>query len=521
MQPHHRGLGPPTEDTVVVGDRRKQDVLRADRADGFQLRNMTFEQGAYNNVDLVETNGFYLDRLTVRYGSHYGILTFTADNGVYDHIEGYGHGDSAVYPGSGPERHCQDYGIQVRHVNAYGNVLAASGTAGNGTWTHDNHFHDNAAGLANDSFAPGHPGMPQDCSKWTGNRIHSNNVNYFTPEQQQTCIATPFEERAQDDGLPRFQVVVGVGFMFYGVNDNLIADNYIYDQHRNGIRQFAVPAAARGEMDPAKLYDTSQRQPLHRQPLRRAAGRHPRRQRRRRLLGRAGRAQLLGGQPHRRRRALTSDPADAAHLRRRRLDEPGRQRDQARPGPALHQLEPEHQPEPAGLHVVRHAAGSRRRRQRRRARRRSPPGAAVRRAHGRPSRHRASPRRRRRLGRRPAADRPARAPDDRILAGPLRNTSSQPLRLDGAGAVLRDDAGRQVERHRLLRPGLQPRPVLARPTRRTRRCPTSCRTRLGMTAVARARRERAVHGLLAPRGRPRSPVSADLGAATVALPPTR
>ena len=252
-----QGMGRRARDTVLEGDRLKPDVIRADRADGFQLLNMTIEQGAYNDVDVVETNGFRLSKLVTRWASHYGILTFTDDNGIYENIEAYGSGDSGVYPGSGPELHCRSYGIEMRNVNSYGNTLGSSGTAGNGTWTHDSHLHDNGAGVANDSFAPGHPGMPQDCSKWTNNDIHSNNVNYFHDDRMAYCNSTPFEKRRKEIVCPVFEVVVGVGFMLYGVNDNVISDNHVYDQHRNGVRLYAVPAPARGEYDPAKLYDTS------------------------------------------------------------------------------------------------------------------------------------------------------------------------------------------------------------------------------------------------------------------------
>jgi hypothetical protein len=127
------GMGRKPLDVRFVGDRIKTDVLRVDRADGFQLRNVSAEQGAYNNIDFVETNGFLLKRVVSRWAKHYGILTFTSDHGLYDRIEAYGSGDSGVYPGSGPEAHCKGYGIEMRRVNAYGNTLAASGTAGNGT----------------------------------------------------------------------------------------------------------------------------------------------------------------------------------------------------------------------------------------------------------------------------------------------------------------------------------------------------------------------------------------------------
>jgi hypothetical protein len=249
------GMGRRARDTVIQGDRLKQDVIRADRADGFQLRKVTVEQGGYNDVNVVETNGFHVSWLVTRWGSHYGILTFTDDHGLYDHIEAYGNGDSGVYPGSGPEYHCNGYGIEIRNVNSYGNLLGASGTSGNGTWWHDNNFQHNGAGISQDSFAPGHPGMPQDCSKFEDNRIHSNNTNYF--QQDKAECKKPFEQRRKETVCPVFQVVIGVGLMLYGVDSNTFKGNRIWDQHRDGVRQFGVPASLRGDYDPNNQFDTS------------------------------------------------------------------------------------------------------------------------------------------------------------------------------------------------------------------------------------------------------------------------
>ena len=249
------GLGRRARDTVIQGDRLKPDIIRADRADGFQLHDVTVEQGAYNDINVVETNGFYLSKIVARWGSHYGILSFTDDHGLYDHIEAYGNGDSGLYPGSGPEYHCHGYGIEIRNSNSYGNLLGASGTAGNGTWWHDNRLHDNGAGLSQDSFAPGHPGMPQDCSKFENNQIYSNNHNYF--ERNKAECKQDFAQRRKETVCPVFQVVIGVGFMLYGVNNNTFTGNYIWDQWRDGVRQFGVPAELRGENDPSKQFDTS------------------------------------------------------------------------------------------------------------------------------------------------------------------------------------------------------------------------------------------------------------------------
>jgi hypothetical protein len=251
------GMGRNPKDVKIVGDRFKVDVIRADRADGFQLRNVWVEQAWYNDVNVVETNGFRLTHLVAPYAQHYGILSFASDNGLYSDIEAYGNGDSGVYPGSGPEGHCKRYGIEIRNVDSHDNVIGQSGTAGNGTWIHNSKFHDNAAGISSDSFAPGHPGMPQDCSKWENNEVYSNNFNPFSNENQKYCNSTPFDKRPKAHVCAQFLAVVGTGFMLYGVNDNLLRANRVYDNWRSGMRLFWVPSTLRGDNHPDEQTDTS------------------------------------------------------------------------------------------------------------------------------------------------------------------------------------------------------------------------------------------------------------------------
>lgn len=251
------GQGRKARDVLIVGDRLRKDVIRADRADGIVITKMTAEQGAFNDFDVVETNGFRLTHLVGRYGAAYGILTFASDHGLYYRDTAYGNGDGGIYPGSGPDAHCARYGIEVSHVNSYDNVLGYSGTSGNGTWVHDSHLHDNNAGFSNDSFAPGHPGEPQDCSKYERLDIHSNNQNFFTKDRIDYCNSTPFEKRRREIVCPHFEVPVGTGMMLYGVNRNIIRDNHIWDNWRSGVRLFYVPATLRGENDPSKQNDTS------------------------------------------------------------------------------------------------------------------------------------------------------------------------------------------------------------------------------------------------------------------------
>ena len=242
------GLGKRPEDVLIQADRRKLDGLRIDRANGIYLANFAIEQAAFNNIDLVEVDGFRISNVVTRYAQNYGILSFTATHGLYDHDVAYGNGDSGLYPGStmkgcgiDPNQYgtcaatgCGQPSIEIRDSLSYGNTLGYSGTAGNSTYVHDNRFYDNASGLATDSFASGHPGMPQECFVWRHNQIYSNNFNPFTPDRQDYCRRTPFVDRAKEIVCPQFQTAVGTGVAMGGANRDLLEGNFIYDNWRRG-----------------------------------------------------------------------------------------------------------------------------------------------------------------------------------------------------------------------------------------------------------------------------------------------
>jgi hypothetical protein len=245
-------------DVLIDGSREKLNVIRADRADGVYLRNFTVQFSDFNNLYVLETNGFVFDRITSRYSREYGFLSFTSDNGLYQHLDTYGSGDSGIYPGSGPEGHCRRYGIEIRNVDSHHNNLGYSGTAGNGVWAHDNKFHHNGTGIVTDSFAPGHPGMPQDCAKWEDNDIYSNNLfELFSDERQAYCRKTPWRERDPKKVCSTFQNPTGTGVLIAGGNGNIVRGNRIWDNWRYGAMLLHVPATARGEDNPAATFDTS------------------------------------------------------------------------------------------------------------------------------------------------------------------------------------------------------------------------------------------------------------------------
>jgi hypothetical protein len=113
-----------------------------------------------------------------------------------------------------------------------------------------------------DSFSAGHPGEPQDCSKWERNRVYSNNADLFNDRRDAYCKNTPIERRDPRRICPTFQVPVGTGILTAGGNGNIFRRNWVYDNWRNGTMLFWVPGELRGEdptgqSAPVATYETS------------------------------------------------------------------------------------------------------------------------------------------------------------------------------------------------------------------------------------------------------------------------
>ena len=262
------GTGERPADVYIKGERSKLNVVRADRADGIFLKNFRVELSDFNNIYVLETNGFRINHVVSWYSREYGILSFTSDHGIYEYCDVAYNGDSGVYPGAGPERHKQPdahghrYGIRIHHCNSHDNAMGYSGTAGNGIYVYKNRFHDNATGLVTDSFVPNHPGMPEDSSRYEQNLFYSNNTNLFTEERDDYCQNTPPAERDPKKVCPSFPLPVGTGMLIAGGNANDIQNNYFFDNWRQGTMLFWVPTCIR--YDPpescpggAEQYDTS------------------------------------------------------------------------------------------------------------------------------------------------------------------------------------------------------------------------------------------------------------------------
>jgi hypothetical protein len=243
------GTGPAPDDTVVEAGRAEsgdgapigsaKDVgIKADRADGFVLRDMTVRHAAEHDVYVLETDGYLLERSRYMYAGEYGTLTFTSDHGLTKICEAKGNGDAGVYPGGAPDtgqnRDTSFYPERrlnqtITQCDSHHNNLGYSGTMGNATHVVHTNFYDNATGIATDSFyAGGHPGFPQDSALFERNNIYSNNFNIYGPKSDVTST-TP--------------VPIGVGILIAGGNYDTVFHNHIYDNWRRGTMLLAVPDA--------------------------------------------------------------------------------------------------------------------------------------------------------------------------------------------------------------------------------------------------------------------------------------
>jgi hypothetical protein len=243
------GSGPSPDDVVVDAGRvasgnggppdpAKDIAIRAERADGIVIRNITARHAAEHGIYVVETDGQRLEQFKVFYNEEYGVLTFTADHALMQDCEAAGSGDAGLYPGSAADvgeqtiEPTQRLGNEIRRCDMHHNTLGYSGTAANAVWIHHNDFYGNALGLVTDVItAPGHPGYPQDSDLIENNEFYSNNFNPYVEQPPETEV------------VPTIPIPVGTAMWILGGNNNEFRSNHVWDNWRRGVMLASVPDA--------------------------------------------------------------------------------------------------------------------------------------------------------------------------------------------------------------------------------------------------------------------------------------
>jgi hypothetical protein len=229
--------------------------IRADRADGFVLRNVTVRHVREHGIYPHEVDGYVLERFKVHYAHEYGTLQFTSDHGLVQDCETNGSGDAGIYPGSAPdtgeevdEPHAgppdvERLNTEIRRCDMHHNSAGYSGTAANAVWLHHNDFYDNALGFTTDVFtAAGHPGFPQDSDLLENNEFYDNNFNPYLAECDGPYPTQKLDPTCSDID-PTIPVPVGTGAWVAGGNNNEFRNNHFWDNWRRGIMIFSVPDA--------------------------------------------------------------------------------------------------------------------------------------------------------------------------------------------------------------------------------------------------------------------------------------
>jgi hypothetical protein len=213
-------------------------VLRADRADGIVVRNLTTRGALEHGIYVEETDGYRLERVKMFWAADYGQLAFTSDHGLMKSCDSFGAGDAALYPGAAPETGSQATAFYpdaprantvVKKCDMRGSGLGYSGSMGNAVRITNNHIYGNTTGIASDTLSSaGHPGFPTDSSEIDNNLIYSNNFDIYAPD-------SPVK--------PLIGVPIGTGIVYAGMNDAKVHDNWIFDNWSDGTFLLAVPDA--------------------------------------------------------------------------------------------------------------------------------------------------------------------------------------------------------------------------------------------------------------------------------------
>ena len=241
------GSGVSADDVIVeAGDASKGDggpngvgtakdvAIRADRADGFVLKNVKVRHAKEHGIYVLEADGYLLTNFKAYYNGLYGTLTFVEDHGVQQNCDAVGHGDSGVYPGAAVETGSQRlagtefrYNQVIRYCDLHHNMAGYSGTNGNAVHVYGNRIYDNALGLQTDVVTgAGHPGYPGDSMLVEKNFFYSNNFNVY---EEDSSVK------------PAFPFPVGTGLWIAGGNRHVVRDNHFWDNWRRGTMLFSVP----------------------------------------------------------------------------------------------------------------------------------------------------------------------------------------------------------------------------------------------------------------------------------------
>jgi parallel beta helix pectate lyase-like protein len=210
-----RGLD--RNEVILDGEFVLDNGIRVLGAAGVAIENMTARNYTFNGFFWTGVDGYRGSYLTAIRNGDYGIYSFDAVNGVFEHSYASGSPDAGFYIGG-----CFPCNAVIDDVQAEHNGLGYSGTnAGGDLFIVNSRFNDNRAGIVPNSGTY-EPCYPQRETTIVGNLVYSNNQ----PD-------TP----AIDDAI----LVMGNGISVNGGVRNTVARNRVWDHDLFGIALLPFP----------------------------------------------------------------------------------------------------------------------------------------------------------------------------------------------------------------------------------------------------------------------------------------
>lgn len=186
-------------------------------ANGVAIENMTARNFKSNGFYWTFVNGYRGSYLTSIRAGDYGIYSFGATNGQFDHDYGAGSPDAGFYIGQ-----CYPCNALMIDDEAEWNGLGYSGTnAGGRLDIVESSFHNNRAGIVPNS-GTGEKNFPQHGATMIGNTVYSNN-------------------NGATSAIDIAQLATGNGILLAGGSDNIAQRNLVYDHDIGGIAAIPLP----------------------------------------------------------------------------------------------------------------------------------------------------------------------------------------------------------------------------------------------------------------------------------------
>lgn len=203
------------QDVIIDGEFTRPNAINVAAADGVAVENLTVRNATVNGLFFTSLTGYRASHVTATNNGVYGVYSFDADDGLFEHSYASGSPDAGFYIGQ-----CNPCDAVIRDVVAEWNGLGYSGTNASGNlFIVDSVWRHNVGGIVPNTLDTELLPPFEDVTI-VGNLVHDND-NLDAP--------------ALSGAWGSF----GAGITLAGGNDSLVARNRVVNHERTGI--FVTP----------------------------------------------------------------------------------------------------------------------------------------------------------------------------------------------------------------------------------------------------------------------------------------